>query len=363
MMFLSRFRSLNKLEGSKGSSEWRKLLKDRFPSVYSIGRIASQVYLDEVRKANRNLYSVIRRMKALSPIESFWIGILDGHEMITTRHCSCEDYLVRRVRTLDGKEEQYYHRYVTFLLAGLEITLLLDIEPIHRGEDEVSAALRLIQRVCKNFLRAFKVVVCDGLYLQAKVFDLLDQYRKYIIAVLKDKNREIYKDANSLFPYISPERFRDGKTEYEIWDVDHLTSWKNYKKGVRVVKSWERTTERRHAANPVLSGEKWETVVSERSWLWATNLPEKMISARKVVILGHKRWQIENQGYNELVNLWHADHVYKHDANAIPAFLLFLFIAYNILNVFYNRNLKDPQLKRTKNIYIGSDKCFFISIN
>ena len=77
-------------------------------------------------------------------------------------------------------------------------------------------------------------------------------------------------------------------------------------------------------------------------------MPKERISARKIVILGHKRWQIENQGYNELVNHWHADHVYKHDANAILVFLMLLFIAYNILNVFYNRNLKDPNLKRTK---------------
>ncbi|HIE33757.1 MAG TPA: hypothetical protein EYP86_01290 [Candidatus Altiarchaeales archaeon] len=262
-MFWCRFRSLNKLEGSKRSSKWREILKERFPSVDSVGRIASQIYLDEVRKANSKLYSVIRRMKALSPIESFWVGILDGHEMITTRDCSCEDCLIRRVRTLDGEIEQYYHRYVTFLLAGPKITLLLDAEPIRRGEDEVSACMRLIERVCKNFPRAFKVVACDGLYLQAKVLNLLDQHKKYIIAVLKDENRVIYRDANGLFSIVSPERFKDGKVEYEIWDVDHLASWDNYPKEMRVVKSFERTTERRHAASGFLSGRKWETVTSE----------------------------------------------------------------------------------------------------
>ena len=47
------------------------------------------------------------------------------------------------------------------------------------------------------------------------------------------------------------------------------------------------------------------------------------------------------------VQHWHADHVYKHDSNAIEAFLLTAFLAYNIFHAFITLNLK-PHLRRGK---------------
>jgi hypothetical protein len=66
-----------------------------------------------------------------------------------------------------------------------------------------------------------------------------------------------------------------------------------------------------------------------------------------VVGFGHQRWDIENHGFNELVNGWHADHIYKHDPNAIECFLLTAFLAYNIFHAFLTLNLK-PQIRRGK---------------
>lgn len=57
---------------------------------------------------------------------------------------------------------------------------------------------------------------------------------------------------------------------------------------------------------------------------------------------GHARWDIENQGFNELVHGWYADHVYKHEPNAIEAFLLTAFLAYDLFHAFLTRNLKPP---------------------
>ena len=63
--------------------------------------------------------------------------------------------------------------------------------------------------------------------------------------------------------------------------------------------------------------------------------------------IGHPRWDIENHGFNELVNGWHADHVYQHDPNAIQAFLLTAFLAYNIFHAFISLNLR-PQIRLGK---------------
>ena len=51
------------------------------------------------------------------------------------------------------------------------------------------------------------------------------------------------------------------------------------------------------------------------------------------------------QGFNETCNRWHADHVYKHQANAMLVFWLVTMLAYNIFSVFYRRNL-NPAVRR-----------------
>ena len=59
------------------------------------------------------------------------------------------------------------------------------------------------------------------------------------------------------------------------------------------------------------------------------------------------RWDIENHGFNELVNDWHADHVYRHDPRAIECFLLMAFLAYDVFHAFFALNLK-PEVRRRK---------------
>ena len=63
----------------------------------------------------------------------------------------------------------------------------------------------------------------------------------------------------------------------------------------------------------------------------------------------------QNYGFNELVNGWHADHVYKHDPDAIEAFYLLVFIAFNIFHAFWALNLKPEHRK-------GKTEAFWIRI-
>ena len=66
----------------------------------------------------------------------------------------------------------------------------------------------------------------------------------------------------------------------------------------------------------------------------------RQAATEQAVGFGHRRWDIENYGFNELVNEWHSDHVYKHHPKAIEAFLLVAFLAYNLFHAFWLLNLK-----------------------
>ena len=118
-----------------------------------------------------------------------------------------------------------------------------------------------------------------------------------------------------------------------------LISWPQVLVPLRVVRSQETFSVRRQD-----SGER-ETKSSE--WIWVTTLPAAIVPTASVVYWGHARWDIENQGFNELVNGWYADHVYKHEPHAIEAFLLSIFLAYNLFHSWLTRNLKPP-LQRGK---------------
>ena len=86
-----------------------------------------------------------------------------------------------------------------------------------------------------------------------------------------------------------------------------------------------------------------ETLTSQ--WMWATTLPKTRASTRTILQIGHGRWSIENQGFNELVNQWHTDHVYKHEPRAMLIFCLMAMVCLNVFMAFYRRNLK-PALRK-----------------
>jgi hypothetical protein len=83
--------------------------------------------------------------------------------------------------------------------------------------------------------------------------------------------------------------------------------------------------------------------------MWLTTLSPHRASSKAVVALGHSRWCAENEGFNEPVNHWQSNHVYKHDCVAILNFWMTSLIAYNIFRDFFLLNLK-PAVRCRKNM-------------
>jgi hypothetical protein len=179
----------------------------------------------------------------------------------------------------------------------------------------------------------------DALYAQAPFLNFLLRHGKQVLLVLKEERRDLYKDVLGLLPLVAPQKGQYRSRDCLWWDVSDLTSWSQASVPVRVVRSEERYEVRRQSDKQI-SQEK-------SAWMWVTTLPAARASTALVVHLGHARWDIENYGFNELVNGWHADHIYKHDPQAIEAFTLLAFLAYNLFHAFLARNLK-PQLRRAQ---------------
>jgi len=350
VMFLGRLGSLNALEQSGASGFWRRWLGRELPSADTVGRVCAHVEADDVRLIGRQIYSRLKRGKALqAPPHGLMAAILDGHESHATYRRCCRGCLKRTIETRHGPRVQYYHRHVTLQLVARDLELLLDAEPIGPGEGELTAAIRLLDRVLQHYPRAFDVVLGDGLYANSTFFNYVVSRGKDVIAVLKDETRDLWKDAQSLFAEMEPTSLRRGRWEASCWDVEGFTTWPQVRGNVRVVQSEERTTIRRQ-----LDGRE---ELTETRWAWVTTLAQARLATRAVLLLGHRRWAIENEWFNELATRQHADHVYRHHEQAMLVLLLVAMVCCNVFVAFYRRDLKPALRDRVSMLHVSRLVC------
>jgi hypothetical protein len=70
------------------------------------------------------------------------------------------------------------------------------------------------------------------------------------------------------------------------------------------------------------------------------------LPARQYWPAGHWRWDIENGCFNSTSTHGGPDHVFRHEPTAIVNFVLTLFLAFVLLQCFWQRNLKSPLRER-----------------
>lgn len=303
------------------------------PSVDTVGRVFSKISGNEIRQILKGLYGKLKRNKVLQPaIGNKFVLIIDGHESSCSYLRSCPKCLKRTLRTDKGGRVQYYHRYVMVMLWCDKFYLPLDLEPQLPGEDEVSCAMRLLKRVMLNYPRAFGLILADGLYARAPFFKFALRHDKHVIAVLKDDRRDLLKDAQGLFKEEKSVIYRLGQSELNCQDREDFSSWSQLDSNVRVVRSLETKHIKRQNTKKI----HYET----SEWIWVSTISKETLPTEAFVKLGHGRWKIENNGFNELVNYWHADHVYRHSPIAIESFWLLVCIAFILFHAFIGRNLK-----------------------
>jgi hypothetical protein len=310
------------------------------PCADEIAYVTERLDLGDLRDVLAHVYGRLKRNKALERIFGWRVAAVDGHEIGWSYKRCCDECLTRTIEGKGGETRiQYYHRIVALQLLGERFRLLLDAELVKKGEDEVGAAKRMIERVLHRFPRSFDILTGDALYAQAPVLRLLRGYHKHAVMVLKDEHRDLFVDAEALFRQQPPQTVRKGNTAFQLWDVEGFTSWTGLDHPVRVVRSIESTAARERV------GKEWKPSVQVHNWTWVTTLSLTQVPTDSIVRFGHARWQIENQGFNEIVNSWHADHYFHHHPNSIVALWLILFIAHAVFHCFVSRNLK-PELRK-----------------
>jgi hypothetical protein len=345
-MFM-RLRSFNALEDHmlRNKETWKKLFNTAYlPSIDTIPRRIRNSDIKGLAKMALKFNHKLRRNKAFNIGEvsnGLMVAAVDGHETFCTRkrHCSkCK----RRRRKVGGQwVYEYFHSYVIGQLILVGIPVFMDIEPVNPREGELTAAKRLIKRILQEQGRMVDVFTFDALYLDSALLNLLDKKKKYWIAVLKNKNREAYKEIDALLPKTTAKKIEIGDRRVTLYDMEGLVGWDNLDKTFRAVVSDEEWYEWELNSN----GDK-EKVKKTSHWRWVTNMPP-IYEAEIIHNFGHGRWNEEERGFNDVAINCNFDHPYHHHPNALLAMLWIIVITFNLSYAFYTRNLK-PGIRKKK---------------
>jgi hypothetical protein len=358
-MFTCRIGSFNELEQHRGQPSWRRWLgKFGLPSADELAYVSERIDTDGLRANLGGIYTRLKRNKALAPRRGWALAAVDGHEINSSYKRCCEHCLKRDIEASGETRTQYYHRAVAFQVIAGDFNLMLDLEMLLPGDDEVAAALRLLARVLKNHPRCFDVLVADAIYLRPSMLDFIRGHGKHLIAVLKANQPELLLEARTLMAPEEPIRIRRKKPTQSI-ELRDMEGFKTdtITEAVRVVWSHEETLLRERVAGEWLERE----VVSD--WLWVTAMEQSLASPEIIAGLGHDRWKIENEGFNELVTHWHANHYYHHHPNSIIVLWLMMFMAHAVFHCFQRRNLAPEQREAYTAIHIAEQMAASLRID
>lgn len=137
------------------------------------------------------------------------------------------------------------------------------------------------------------MLLADALYATARFVNFLLARGKHALIVLQDERRNLYQDVAGLWRSVPAQPGRYRSRDCQWWDNEGLLSWPQVHQPLRVVRSVETWQLRSQ-----LDGLQQQ----HGDWAWPRTLSSKQLPTEGVVRLGHQRWDIENQGFNELVN-------------------------------------------------------------
>ncbi len=338
--FAVRFGSLHQLGAQfKIPGRWERWVGSRKPSADTMAYSLDRLHLKLLRGVLWIIARECKRKKVFRRLfpDVHWAAALDGIETYKSqKKDSCPHCLSRRVQSGDEYVTEYYHRYVVLQLVGVTPAVVLDVEALRPGETEAAAGMRLLKRFLERHPRYLDAITLDAFYLQAPFVKELLPYRLHLVVVLKQENRELYQDAVGLCERVPARVTKVGAEEIRFWDLGELDTWAQLGREVRVIRSVEKElTGKRKDGDFVFK----QTV---KDWFWCVVSPEGRgnLDGELIAKWGHARWDEETRGFCELTQHWHLDHCYRHNANAMLACLMILFLAFTLTTIFFQRNLK-----------------------
>jgi len=285
----------------------------------------SGFHLEALERMLVQVNRTLKRNKALDQgrVQGRIVAAVDGIEVLSSYSRCCDSCLQRRVfvRQAGVKVEQlqYYHRAVGCQIVSSPCKPFLALEWLQPGEGEDTAALRLLEKLPELYgSRFFDVLLLDALYAQAPVLKLAQRKGWDLVVSLKQNQRDLYQSAVRLFARrpadFSGTEQHDGKSyRFQLWDSEGFPFSADHPQPVRVVRSEEKLTQNHYRRGQL------QPETTEHEWLWITTLESQAFPPMLVRRLGHARWKLENNGWNDLTQNWAFKHGFLHACRHRPS--------------------------------------------
>jgi len=350
--FMLQIRSFNRLENSLKKGKFKKVLpkKTKIPRIDAVRRCLSDFDLDGLRNIHTEIVKTTIKNKVFrnGTIDGLKVAAIDGVELFESTKKCCDKCLTRVDKT---GNIHYFHRSVVCSTVGSDPHIILGQEMLEPKEDgsnkdegEITGGKRLIKKLYKQYHHFVDIIVADALYCKSTWIKEVLSIGMNAVVRVKDERLHIVKDALALFKCREADavwNIKKSNTNYRIikgWDEDNFEmSGSDIK--VRFIKFVEE----------IHSGDRVEF---KEAWIITT---DKFTSVKTLWKIMHKRWDIENNAFHQLKTEWHLDHCFLHNPTGVETVLMFIIIAFNLMQLYFFRCIRGFRKKRMLQIDIIED--------
>ena len=235
---------------------------------------------------------------------------LDLNELFKSEKVHCPQCQVREKTVKDEKGEkhtvlEYYHQAVALSWLSGRLRLVLGWEVLRPGEGELTAALRLLDRLLPRLAKSLDLILGDSLYCCRPFFQTVCGAGLEGLAI-SSENTEMDEEIELLMK-TDPPRLVPGM-DVAVWEMESEAWKQELKRPLRVIHC-----ERRYEV-PAWKHERQQLRV-------VTSVPVEILPAGQGWKVGRSRWRIENGTFNTLTRDHCLTHNYHHSVAAIVALL------------------------------------------
>ena len=350
--FILQIRSFNRLEHLLEKNKFKKLLpkKTKVPRIDTVRRSLSDFDLEGLNNMHNQIIKTAVKNKVFraSTMDGLKVVAIDGVELFESTKKCCDKCLSR---VHNGGVTHYFHRSVVCSTVGSDPHLILGQEMLepktdgsNKDEGETTGGKRLINRLYKEFHHFADIIVADALYCKSTWIKEVLSIGMNAVVRVKDERLHIVKDALALFKCREPNkkwvvnRKSNNYIKIKAWDEDNF-EMSNSEIKVRFIKFIEEV-------------HKKDKVEIKESWIITT---DKFTSVETLWKIMHKRWDIENNAFHQLKTEWHLDHCFLHSPTGVETVLMFIVIAFNLMQLYFFRCIRGFRRKRMLQINIIED--------
>lgn len=341
--FMLKIRSFNQLDDWLEHKDFRRIVSAKM-KLPRIDVIRDSLKVMDVKDLEAFLKSVIKqsiknKIVRKGTIDNHKVVGLDGVELFESINKSCENCLTRVIRGTP----HYYHRCVVAAYVGKDPNIVLGQEMLfpkldssNKDEGEMTAAKRLMQNLHKHYGNFADIVVYDALACNAPWINTIKSYSMDSVIRVKNRRLNIVKTAAANFksrPFDKTWIYSEShcsKTTISAWET--TVTMNGVDSPLRYVKFLKKVTDKK-------------TNKSKYTQIFIITTSHA-ISLETLYKIYKARFEIENNVFRQLKTQWHMDHCFIHDKNGLEATLMFMIIAFNLMQLFFFRRMNTFRLKK-----------------